>query len=288
MKIHRHVDTAAIPQGTISVADKKIEVAPGTGAPQTVPLADTEHVITEPDFQTALKSGGFLQDWKGAVTGGVSIVESTQKSENFNTGFHLFRTEPAADWLSPHERTIVDFTAAYGKITQPSTPEIKTDIIHAGLEQDEYFSPRFFGFGQALFDHNFSQGLNLQQNYGGGFGLVALKNANSELDLKGSITYINQSFAGSAKSQSLVGATIAETYTRKFMHGILFVENLAVTPAFNNTNAYSGIGSAALTAPFYKRLNLSVGVTDNFLNDPPPGFKKNSFQFTTGVAYTLP
>src|SRR4029077_18305774 len=75
---------------------------------------------------------------------------------------------------------------------------------------------------------------------------------------------------------------------RKFAHGILFVENLAVTPAFNNTSAYSGIGNAGLTAPFYKRLNLSMGVVDNFLNDPPPGFKKNSFQFTTGVTYTLP
>ena len=39
--------------------------------------------------------------------------------------------------------------------------------------------------------------------------------------------------------------------------------------------------------PFYKRLNLTAGTIDTFLNDPPPGFKKNSFQFSTGVTYTL-
>ena len=89
-------------------------------------------------------------------------------------------------------------------------------------------------------------------------------------------------------AQNLVGASIAESYYRKFAHVILFVEQLAVTPAFNNSNAYSAIGSSALSIPFYRRLNLGVGIVDSFLNNPPPGFKKNSFQFTTGVTYTLP
>ncbi len=40
--------------------------------------------------------------------------------------------------------------------------------------------------------------------------------------------------------------------------------------------------------PMYKRLSLNLGALDMFLNDPPPGFKKNSFQFTMGLAYTLP
>jgi hypothetical protein len=39
--------------------------------------------------------------------------------------------------------------------------------------------------------------------------------------------------------------------------------------------------------PVYKRLSLAITALDTFLNDPPPGFKKNSFQFTTGLTYTL-
>jgi hypothetical protein len=30
-----------------------------------------------------------------------------------------------------------------------------------------------------------------------------------------------------------------------------------------------------------------IGSLDTFLNDPPPGFRKNSFQFTAGLTYAL-
>jgi hypothetical protein len=39
--------------------------------------------------------------------------------------------------------------------------------------------------------------------------------------------------------------------------------------------------------PVYKRLSLALSVLDTFLNDPPPGFKKNSFQFTAGASYSF-
>jgi len=39
--------------------------------------------------------------------------------------------------------------------------------------------------------------------------------------------------------------------------------------------------------PLFKRLSMQFTTTDNFLNDPAPGFKKNSFQFVTGVTYNL-
>jgi hypothetical protein len=38
----------------------------------------------------------------------------------------------------------------------------------------------------------------------------------------------------------------------------------------------------------YKRISLNVSALDTFLNDPPSSFKKNSFQFTTGLTYSLP
>jgi Protein of unknown function, DUF481 len=60
-----------------------------------------------------------------------------------------------------------------------------------------------------------------------------------------------------------------------------------ITPAFNNTNAYSAEATAGLVFPIYKRLGFSVGTLDDFLNDPAAGSKKNSFQFTAGVSYTL-
>jgi len=39
--------------------------------------------------------------------------------------------------------------------------------------------------------------------------------------------------------------------------------------------------------PVFKRLGLTVTSTDNFLNDPSTGYKKNSFQFVTAASYSL-
>jgi hypothetical protein len=39
--------------------------------------------------------------------------------------------------------------------------------------------------------------------------------------------------------------------------------------------------------PVYKRLSFSLSAIDTFLNNPPPGFKKNSFQLTMGLSYML-
>jgi hypothetical protein len=289
IQIQKHLDPSTIPQGALSMADQKLELKPGEGrAPQTIAVGDAAQVIDAADFQKEIGSRGLLQDWKGSITGGASLVESTQKSRAFTGGFHFVRASPIAEWLAPRDRTILDFGSSYGKVTQPGVEDVKTEIYHFGAERDEYFSPRLYGFGQAAYDHNFSQGLDLQQSYGGGLGWTVVKNDGQELDLKGSVTYIRQSFQQSKNNQNLIGSTIGQNYIRKFAYGIVFVEQLAVTPAFNNSKAYSAIGSAALTIPFYKRLNFSIGTTDTFLNNPPAGFKKNSFQFTTGVTYTLP
>jgi hypothetical protein len=51
--------------------------------------------------------------------------------------------------------------------------------------------------------------------------------------------------------------------------------------------AYSGATGAGFILPLYKSLNFSVTATDNYLGDPPEGFQRNTFQFTTGIAYVL-
>src|SRR5581483_9213052 len=111
---------------------------------------------------------------------------------------------------------------------------------HAAAEQDKYFTPALFGFGQADFDHNYSQGLDLQQTYNGGIGWTVMKTAVHELDLKGSMSYIRQQFLAGTNgvptaSMNLIGSVFAERYYRKLPHGVLLDQSLSATPAWNNT-----------------------------------------------------
>jgi hypothetical protein len=86
---------------------------------------------------------------------------------------------------------------------------------------------------------------------------------------------------------NIIGSTIFEGYHRNLPRKILFTETANILPAFNNSNDYSANLTASLAIPVFKRLSASVTTTDNFLNDPAPGYNKNSYQFVTGVTYNL-
>lgn len=283
-----------IPIGTLAMQDQNLRITAAPGSPvQSIPVTDAAVVIEESEFQRAAnRSPGFLSDWTGAITAGATLVRATQNNQTFTGGVNLIRAEPTEDWLNPSYRTLVTFTESYGKLNQPATPTVKTSIFHAAAEQDQYFTSAVFAFGQADFDHNFSQGLDLQQTYNGGIGWTAVKTAAQQLDLKGSASYIRQQFLPGPTgiqpaSLNLIGSVFAERYHWKLPRGAVLDESLSATPAWNNTSAYSAAFNTLVTIPVYKRLGGSAGVIDTFLNDPPTGFKKNSFQFTMGLTYTL-
>jgi hypothetical protein len=290
VKLTKHPDTSNIPQGTVAVADQKITISPGPNQPsQTIPIDQTAHVVDQPTFQeNILNNPGFFRNWTGGITAGATIVEATQKNRTYTGAVSLVRTVPFESWLDPRNRTIIDFTATYSKVTEPDTPTVKTEIYHGDAEQDEYLRDGVYLFGAATFDHNFSQGLDLQQSYGGGIGWTVFKTDKEEFDLKAGVNYIKQQFADSSQNTNLIGSTFGERYYRKLPRDIILIESLTVIPAWNVLDAYSAIGNVTLSMPLYKRFNLTLSAIDNYLNNPPIGFKKNSFQFIAGLTYTLP
>jgi Protein of unknown function, DUF481 len=289
---------ADIAQGTLQVEDDQVKVTPATGATsKEIPVKNTQYIIDQPTFNKEVRRNpGFLYGWTGGITAGATLVEATQNSRNFTGGVALVRRIPTVDWLDPRNRTIFDFTGAYGTVTQPGTVGTKTNIIHFDAEHDWYFNPRLYALVDASFDHSYSQGLQLQQIYGGGLGYTLIKTPAQELDLKFDIHYERQQFFVTpnivpppplSPSKNLIGADFGDTYVIKLPHGLVFNQGAVVTPAFNQTNAWSAEATAGLLFPVYKRLGFSLGALDDFLNDPAAGSKKNSFQFTAGVTYTL-
>lgn len=291
IKLGRRSDTSKLPKGSLEATAKRIEVTGAPGAPpSTVAVADATHIIESKEFeQQVMHNPGLGEDWTGSIHAGASLVEATQQSRSFNGGFSLVRAVPFETWLDPRDRTLVNFNFSSGAVKQTGAAEIKTDIVHGGLEHDEYFSARrMYGFAQATFDHNYSQGLDLGSQAGGGIGWTVVKSAADVLDGKASITYLNQSFDGAASlNKSLAASNFAEAFTRKFKHGIVLAQTFSATPTWSIMNDWLANASATLTVPAYKRLNIAMGVIDSYLNNPPAGFKKNSFQLNTGLTYSF-
>jgi hypothetical protein len=308
-------DSVLVPQGTIKIGEKGIlvsplsQIKPGTGASpvgkaakpgaaEAVPAAAKEiptpqiaDVVDDATYQKEIhKKIGFKSGWDGHITTGTSMIYSTQNSYLFQVDTALKRSVPTVSWLDPKLRTTINFTLSAGKTTQPGTETTITNIYHVDAERDEYFSKKGYYLQALSFDHNFSQGLVLQQNYGFGIGSTLFKKEDTEFDVTADLHYESQQFNATANVEQLnlhlIGSTLTEKYTRKWGR-VHFDEKLLADIAWNNANAFSASGTSSVRMNVYKKLAFSVSTIDNFLNNPQVGYKKNSFQFSTGFALSL-
>jgi len=285
--------------GTFTYGDNAVSVAdvPSSSTPETVPVKDLAALIDAATYEKEVTSNpGVFSNWSGALSGGVTLVESSQTGQTFNAAVNLIRLVPTVDFLPPRTRDTIDLLETYGKLTQPTIPQTnpptpdavaKTNIFHADAEHDKYFTPRVYGLVGASFDHNFAQGLNFQQIYGAGIGWTVIKTPVQEFDVKADVHYERQNFVPPNVNTDLVGSSFTELYHRILPAKIVFTESGTFIPSWNDLSIYSAIFAAGLQIPTYKRFSLSVNVLDNYLSNPAFGYKDNSFQFVTGVTYTL-
>jgi hypothetical protein len=304
------------PEGTAEIAGGNVMIHPETPAenkdsisePASIPTAQVDYLVAKGEFDKQVQHHvGFFHAWTGSASGGATLVRSTTSANTFTAALNLIRALPTVPWLLPRNRTTVNVVETYGKNTTPTfipappppaaNPTIVTlsSIFHADAERDQYFSPRLYALGDVSFDHNYAQGLGFQQVYGAGIGWTAVKSAKQELDFKADIHYEKQSYitssingapsAQTTPSVNLIGSTIFEAYHRELPKKMIFTETLNVLPAFNIARDYSANATAGLVMPVWKNLSASITTTDNFLNDPAIGYKKNSYQFVTGVTY---
>jgi hypothetical protein len=300
----RKTPDSLVPQGTVTIADQKVEVHPDSGAaPAPIPVGNVDFLVEDGTYHSKVDHDpGFFHGWHGAATGGATIVQATQNTYTFNAAITLARVIPDVTWLAPRNRTTTDFSASYGKITDPSYIDpvlgfvpantIKTSIYHYDFERDEYLTNRFYYLGALAYDHNFSQSLQFQQIYGGGVGYTIIKDPKQTLDLKALIQYERQDFIDAlpGENQNLIGSTFSANYLRHLPKGMLFNQQVAYIPAWNNLHAYSFTELDTFSIPAYKRLSLTFGTLDSYLNNPAtalPAVKRNSFQFTAGVTYAF-
>lgn len=309
LKLRGRRSTGSIPAGTLEVANQAVTIQPDSGpAAPPIPAKDALDILDAATLEKDLhQTHSFFSGWNGAATAGATIISATENQYTVSGGVGLVREVPNASWLNPRNRTSVDFTGSFGKITQPgytvppvppaTVPTVvpavtsKSAIYHADAERDEFFSPRFFALAQTAFDHNYSQDLDLQQIYGGGLGWTVLKTPKQEANLKATMQYEKQSFISSSTgtNQNLIGSTFAANYLLKTKL-VTYTQGIAFIPAYNNARAYSANETNTLAFPAYKNLSFSVGTLDSYLNDPPlslPPTKRNSFQFTMGLTYAF-
>jgi len=289
-----------IPSGSVDVQDGAVTVR-GANAPAPIPVKNVQYIVDAPTLDKQINhEPNIVTGWNGAATAGATLVQATQNQYTVSGALGLVRVVPTVSWLNPRNRTALDFSGSYGKLTQPGyssggvvvAPTVnKSAIYHVDAERDEYVSSRFFALAQTAFDHNFSQDLDLQQIYGGGMGWTIFSTPRHEADLKATVQYEKQQFisGNSGTSQNLIGSTFSASYLLKAKR-FTYAQNLQFVPAYNTPRAYSANETDTVAFPAFKNLAFSVGTIDSYLNGPPaslPPTKRNSFQFTMGLTYAI-
>jgi hypothetical protein len=287
-----------VAQGQVSAGDGNVTVTPtASAAAATLPVKDVGYLVDTPTYDREIHHDIKLsQGWTGAITGGATIVRSTDDNTSLNAGIALTRTLPTVTYLPPRQRMTLNVNETYGKSTSPVIPQTvppsspaitKTSIFHADGEHDWYFSPHLYGLANLSFDHDYAQGLQLQQLYGGGFGWTPIQTARQQLDIKADVHYERQEFFIASSDVNLIGSIFGEDYKRILVRKISFTEAGNFTPAWNHFQDYSAMVSAGFVLPTWKRLGVNFNVTDNYINNPSPGYNANSFQFVAGLAYAI-
>ena len=287
---------ARLAAGAVAISNGQLTLAQG-GKQTSIPEKNLGFLVNSTLYEREIAhTPNLRQGWTGTVTGGFTLVRATQSSTTFTVALNLARAVPDVDWLPKRHRTLINVTETYGTDNTPVIPQtvppspsisVETNIFHADGERDQYLSTRFFGFGDVAVDHNFAQGLQLQQVYGAGAGWTPIQDSNQHLDFKADIHFERQQFVLASDNETLIGSTFAENYMRTLPRKIVFTEFANILPAWNNTNAYSANASLGVAAPLFNRLSLSLSGTDNYLNNAAVGFRHNSVQFVTGATYSF-
>jgi hypothetical protein len=293
-----------LPVGKIALENQTLKVMLPKGEVKEFPAKDLGFMLDEQAFQRELHNqSDFLYGWYGTGTLGATVVKSTNSAQTYTGAVALVRAIPTIAGLPAGSKTILNLSGTYGLAKDPeivsgddvfqTASVTKTNILHGDLEYDKFFTSMVFGLVSGSADHNFGNGLQLQQAYGAGVGWGILRTPQNDLAVRVSLQYEQQQFYNGITSglgtptENLVGASIGERWSRTFPHNFKFNEYVTLDPTFNVVRAYSGVAGAGFVFPAYKNLNFSVTTTDNYLGDPPEGFLRNTFQFTTGLTYTL-
>ena len=284
-------DAEKVPQGTLTMTSQNLIVTPAkegmAAAPQEIAVDKISTLVSQPSFDRAMVKQGFFQGWTGLASAGFGITSATVSNKTYNASINLSRDDPSESWMETRNRTTVTFNSYYSYVTQEYVAPSKISIFTGDLVRDHYLTQRWFAFGGAAFEHNYSQGLNLLQAYGGGIGRAIVKSRRTILDVRAGVGFMRQTYTDSSLNHNFVGSRFAENFSHTFAKGITVYEQGGVRPAWNDMKYFFGGFTLGVNVPVYRRLGLNLSSFESYVNNPPPYFKRNAFQLTVGASYTL-
>ena len=218
------------------------------------------------------------------------LLLSSQKQQSYSGELDLVKNWNPQQTGWPHQRSLLLLSPSYDDKSSSKGANITRN--YNGIFQHVLFTSSDSLFVPILlnFYSNNSLGIYLQQTYGAGVGKDL-----GPLELSADLRFIGEHFLTPPKTKNpvpslgLVGSGLSERFDlplTAFLPGAKLTETLEFVPVFNQSSAWQGHGIAELSLPFTKQLSFVLSAFDNYVENAPPGFRKNYFKSTIGIQYS--
>jgi putative salt-induced outer membrane protein len=273
-----HVATAAkTVVGPVTTSDGTLAVS--TAQSGTVDVAKVEVTALRNDQEQAAYEKSLhptlLQGWNGGVNLGFALTAGNSETKNLAIAF-------TADRKTSHDEIALYTNTIYATNDAPgATPSVTANATQAGARYDRNFTKVLFGFGNADFQTDALQNLNLRSVFGGGLGFHAINTSRTTLDFLGGVNYTHEDYVG--LDHSFAALTLGEELMYKLGASTLLNQKLYFFPNLDDTSQYRATFSLGTITKISKWLGWQNAFGDIYVTNPPVGKKTNDLQLTTGI-----
>jgi putative salt-induced outer membrane protein len=281
--------------GPVSTSDGKIEIVTKTQGTVEVALADVT-LIRNDDEEAAYQKSlhpGLYHGWTGGANVGFSIARGNSETENLALAFNAIHT-------TLHDKITLYANSIY-TVNNLATPDTVANLTQGGFRYDRNFDGKMFVFGAADYTANALQYLDLRQVYSGGFGIHAIKNDKTTLDILGGGNYTHETYSNGAPVAGTVplvyvsygvthryaALTLGEDFTQKLGKSTSVTQNFFIYPDLSNTGDYRATFNLGTVTKISKWLGWQNSFNDIYVSNPPTGSKTNDLIITTGLNVTF-
>jgi small nuclear ribonucleoprotein (snRNP)-like protein len=266
------VGTVAPSEGNVGITtkDTKLDVSPGEVA-----------AIRDADEQKAyerLLSPGLLQLWSGGGSVGFAGTDGNAKTLTFTTAFNAAR-------VTTTDKISLDFNLIKASALINGQTASTAQAVRGGIGYDHNVSPRLFVNVFNDYEYDRFQNLDLRFVIGGGFGLHAVKNKRSALNLLGGADYNHSSFS-TPLTRNAAEAFWGDEYTLKLTGASSLNQSFRMFNNLSDTGAYRVNLDLSVATKIKKWLSWNLALSDHYLSNPVPGRKPNDWLYTTGLGIT--
>jgi putative salt-induced outer membrane protein YdiY len=267
--------------GPVATSDGSLAVTTPSQGTVTEPKAEVTTLRNNDEWNAYEKSlhPSLIQGWTGGANVGFALSRGNSQTKNLALAFTADR-KTSHDEITMYTNSLYATNDAVGAV-----PSTTANAIQGGIRYDRNFDGRLFAFGNADFQTDDLQALNLRSVLGGGLGYHAIKNDRTTLDFLAGLNYTRENYV--TFNRNFAALTLGEEFSHKLGMSTVLTQKFYMFPNLSDAGEYRGTFTFGTVTKFSKWFGWQNAFGDIYVTNPPAGKKQNDIVFTTGLNVTF-